>query len=238
MIEEKKQKVYAVIRISITIIAMTILIIIGVKLMPVIASLTTSEGQIAFENKVVQMGIKGPLYILLIQILQMIVAIIPGEPIEMIASICFGFWGGLILCLVGFFIGSFIIFTIVRKLGMSFIQLFFSKEKIDNIKNKKYFKSARKFEAALFIIFIIPGIPKDIFLYVAGLSPVSLKRFLPLATFARLPALIISNFAGSKISEGNIWSAILLYASTLIFGTSVLYISSKLNKNKQKENIL
>lgn len=121
---------------------------------------------------------------------------------------------------------------------MSFIQLFFSKEKIENIKNKKYFKSARKFEAALFVIFIIPGIPKDIFLYVAGLSPVSLKRFLPLATFARLPALIISNFAGSKISEGNIWSAVLLYASTLIFGTSVLYISSKLNKNKQKENIL
>ncbi len=234
MKEEKRQKIYAIIRIVISVVAISILAVIGLKIMPVIASLTTKEGQIAFENKVEAMGLKGPLYILGIQILQMIIAIIPGEPIEMIASICFGFWGGLILCLIGFFIGSLIIFIIVRKLGMSFIQLFFSKEKIENIKNKNYFKSARKFEAALFIIFIIPGIPKDIFLYAAGLSPVSIKRFLPLATFARLPALIISNFAGSKLSQGNILTAVALYAGTLIFGTAVLYISSKINKGKDK----
>lgn len=232
----RQEKAYILIRAIITIVFLTIFIIIGFRVLPVVQSMTTESGRMIFKENVKSMGIKGPLYVLGIQVLQMVVAIIPGEPVEMAASMCFGFSGGIILCLIGFFIGSLLIFLIVRSLGIGFVQLFFSKEKIDNIKNKGYFNNPAKFEAALFIIFIIPGIPKDIFLYVAGLSPVKLSRFLPLATFARLPALVISNYAGTRISEGKLGQAVLLYSITLAIGLLAVYISSKRSKKIGKKN--
>ncbi len=227
-----KEKKIAITRIIITSFVLIALSIIAYKILPVILSLSTKQGQAVFKEKISMLGIKGPIYLFSIHILQMIIAIIPGEPIEMMASICYGFWGGLILCLTGFFVGSFIIFIIVRRVGQSFIELFFSKEKIEEIKNKNYFKNAKKFETVLFYIFLIPGIPKDIFIYLGGLSPVSIKRFLPLATFARLPALVISNYAGKKIGEGNIMFAVMLYLITLLFGTLVIFFTNRKEKNK------
>ncbi|MEG0221672.1 MAG: VTT domain-containing protein [Clostridia bacterium] len=240
-IEENKgeQKRYKIVRTVILIIVLMVLVYAGSKCLPIVQSMSSAEGREAFKVKVTDMGIKGPFYVLLIQILQMIVAVIPGEPVEMTASMCFGFFGGLALCLTGFFIGSCIIFILVRKIGVGFMQLFFSKEKIDKIKNKSFFSDASKFEAALFIIFIIPGIPKDIFLYAAGLSPVKMGRFVLLATFARLPALVISNFAGTKISQGNFGFAALIYLATFLFGMSVIYITKILKKKKGlKETVL
>lgn len=239
MQKEKENKSLVIIRGGITIIFLTIFIIAGMKCLPIVQSMSTEEGRLAFKEAVGSMGVKGPIYVLTLQVIQMIVAVIPGEPVEMAASVCFGFKGGILLCLTGFLIGSFIIFVIVRTLGIGFIQLFFKKDKIEKIKNKSYFKNPAKFEAALFIIFIIPGIPKDIFLYVAGLSPVKMYRFLPLATLARLPALIISNFAGTQISNGKPHLAVILYVATLIVGLIAVYISSVINKRKGKEeNIL
>ena len=235
--EQREKKTYAIIRGFITIVFVALFIFMGIKVAPIIMNMSTEEGRTEFAKKVSEMGVKGPIYILFIQVIQMIVAVIPGEPIEMMASMCFGFTKGILLCLTGFFIGSFIIFNIVRNVGMGFIRLFFSDEKINEIKGKKYFKHPAEFEAALFIIFIIPGIPKDIFLYVAGLTPVKMSRFLLLSTFARLPALVISNVAGQRISQGKIHEAVILYVATLIFGLAAVYINNRRDKKKtEKEN--
>lgn len=233
----KEEKKYIIIRRIITIIFLSIFTIAGIKAFPVVMSMSTESGRIAFKQNVEAMGNNGPLYVLAIQVLQMIVAVIPGEPVEMAASMCFGFKKGIILCLVGFFIGSCIIFIIVRNVGMGFIQLFFSKEKIESIKDKKYFKNTAAFEAALFIIFIIPGIPKDIFLYMAGLTPIKMTKFLFLATFARTPALIISNFAGQRISQGKLHEAILLYVATLVIGLTAVYITNLRERAKKRKSI-
>ncbi len=234
-IREKKK--YIIARTIIMAIFLGLFIFAGFKAAPVVMSMTTEEGRIAFKENVDSMGSKAMLYVLAIQVIQMIAAVIPGEPVEMAASMCFGFAKGITLCLIGFFIGAFIIFLIVRNLGMGFVQLFFSKEKIDEIRKKKYFRSTTKFEEALFIIFIIPGIPKDIFLYVAGLSPIKMSRFLMLSTFARMPALIISNFAGQRINQGRLDEAIILYTGTLIIGLVAVHLSSLKNKKKDKKKV-
>ena len=94
-----------------------------------------------------------------IMALQVIVAFIPGEPIEILAGYIFGAWGGLLLCLLGSALGSMLIILTVRKLGMKFVTLFVEREQFENL---KFFQNPKKRDITIFIVFLIPGTPKDI----------------------------------------------------------------------------
>lgn len=236
---EKKEKKLAIARIIISIIVIGIMIIGTIAFLPMISKISNEETRVEFKNDVANMGVKGVFVVLILQILQIVVAVIPGQPMEIISGMLYGTWGGMLLCLVGILIGTTIVFYIVRRLGVSFIQLFFSKEKIDELKNKKLFKNPAKFELLVFIIFVIPMIPKDIFIYFAGLTPVRPKRFIILATLSRIPSLFITVFAGNTLSQGSFTTTIILVAAFLILGMIGYYISSraqdKIEKQAQEE---
>lgn len=237
---DKKERKIAIVRIIISIIVIVIMICGTIALLPMISKITNEETRIEFKNDVADMGVKGIFVVLILQILQIVVAVIPGQPMEIISGMLYGTWGGMLLCLVGILIGTTIVFYVVRKMGISFIQLFFSKEKIEDLKNKKFFKNPAKFELLVFIIFVIPLIPKDIFIYVAGLTPVRPKRFIILATLSRIPSLFITVFAGNTLSEGSFTTTIILVAAFLILGIIGYYISSraqdKIEKQAEEEN--
>jgi uncharacterized membrane protein YdjX (TVP38/TMEM64 family) len=55
----------------------------------------------------------------------------------------------------------------------------------------------------MFVLFLIPGIPKDILTYIAGLTPVKPVKFLMIAVVARLPALFVSCYIGANLQERN-----------------------------------
>lgn len=213
-----------------------LLIFFTVKYAPVISKLTNEEYRLEFKENISQMGFKGVLVILGLQVLQTVVAVLPGQPIELISGMLYGTLGGTLLCVSGIFIGVIIVFFLVRKFGIEFMLLFFSKEKIDKIRNSSIFEDSTRFEMILFLIFLVPIFPKDIFIYIGGISNIKARRFIAIATFARIPGQLLGVYTGSKISQGNYLMAILIYVIVALIGIVAVYISKK-TKFDRKINI-
>ncbi|NLX83108.1 MAG: TVP38/TMEM64 family protein [Clostridiales bacterium] len=147
-----------------------------------------------------------------IMALQVIIAFIPGEPIEIIAGYIFGAWGGLLLCLIGTALGSVLIILVVRKYGMRVVSLFVEKDQIENL---RFFKDPKKRDAAIFLLFLIPGTPKDILTYLSGLVPIHLGKYLLLTSIARIPSIITSTMGGNMLGKHEYRYALLVFAVTM-----------------------
>ena len=146
----------------ITIIIIVFLVGLTIYLFPVMENLSTIEGQQEFKQMVSNSGIVGFLALFGLQLAQIFLIIIPGEPLEILAGMCYGSVGGTIFIMVSACIISTIIFLLVRKYGKKFVYEFCDKEKIDKIENSKLFQNPQKIEFILLILFLIPGTPKDL----------------------------------------------------------------------------
>lgn len=231
----KKERNMAIIRLILTVLVFIACIVITIKVLPIVSKLSDENYRVYFKEKVNAMGFKGVIFVLLLQILQIVVAVIPGQPMEIVSGMLYGPIGGIFVCLVGIFIGTAIVFYLVRKLGTDFMQLFFSPEKIDSIKNSKIFKNSAKFEFIMLIIFVIPMMPKDIFIYLGGISPVRPKRFLAIATLARIPGLFLTVYMGNRISNGNFSMVVVLIAIILIIAAIGYFIYSRTEQKFEKD---
>jgi uncharacterized membrane protein YdjX (TVP38/TMEM64 family) len=147
-----------------------------------------------------------------IMVLQVLVALIPGEPIEFAAGYIFGAFSGTVLCLIGGALGSLIIILLVRKYGMKLIRLFFDERHIVSI---KFLENPKKRDETIFLLFLIPGTPKDLLTYLAGLVPINLGRFLILTTIARIPSVLSSTLAGSMLEQNRFRLTLIIYGITL-----------------------
>ena len=130
----------------------------------------------------------------------------------------------------GAFISSSIIFFEVRTLGRDFIYSFVSKERIEKIENSKFFLNEKSLYFYLFLLFFIPGTPKDLIVYMGGLLPVKPLKFLSISTLARFPSIISSCIVGSNILFGNWIVIIMAYGITFLI-TGLVYLIIR-NKNK------
>ena len=151
---------------------------------------------------------------------------------------CYGGIGGTIFITVSVFIITTIIFFTVRKLGRRFVYSFCSKEKIEKIENSKLFKNEKKIEWIMLILFLIPGTPKDLLVYIGGLLQLKPLKFILISTFARLPSVVSSTFAGSSIAGGNWKFSIIIYAVTFILVGLFIFIANKFDKDKTAEEAM
>ena len=216
------------------------LLIIGMigYLFPVMKNLSTREGQIAFENKVENSGVYGLLLLFGLQVAQIFLIIVPGEPVEILAGMCYGgLWGSLFIMLSACVIST-TIFLLVRKFGRRFVYDFCDKEKVAKIENSKLFQNPKKIELIMLILFLIPGTPKDLLVYVAGLLPIRPVRFILISTFARVPSIITSTLAGEKLAVGDWKMGILLYVAILLVVLLILFIYNKFDKDKVTEKAM
>ena len=220
------------------IIVIVLLVGLVVYLFPVIKNLSTPEGQLEFKNQVSDMGFLGVLALFGLQFAQIFLIILPGEPIEILAGMCYGGVGGTLFITISAFIISSIIFFAVRKLGRKFVYSFCSKERIEKIENSKLFKNPKKIEWIMLLLFLIPGTPKDLLVYIAGLLPLKPLRFILISTFARLPSVISSTFAGSNIVAGNWRISIIIYAVTFLLVGLFIYLVNKFDKDKTAEEAM
>ncbi len=171
-----------------------------------------------------------------LQLLQILVPILPGEPIEFLAGMCYGTFWGMLIIFLGAFLSSFIIFFCVRKFGKDFINTFLDEDKITKIENSKWLSKPEKIELFFFIVFLIPGTPKDLFVYIAGLLPIRASRFFLISTFCRFPSVISSTFAGSNLVDGNWKLSIIAYIITFAVSGIGLFIYNKIKLHHgQKE---
>ena len=222
----------------IAIIAVAIIVGVLAYLIPVMKNLSTVEGQEAFKNKVNDSGFIGLLMLFGLQVAQVFLFILPGEPIEILAGMCYGGWGGLLFITISVCIITTGIFFLVRKLGRKFVYDFCDEEKVKKIENSKLFKNPKKIEWIMLILFVIPGTPKDLLVYIAGLLPLKPLRFILISTFARLPSVISSTFAGSNLVAGNWKFSLIIYGATFIIVGLAIFIINKFDKDKTAEEAM
>ena len=226
--------------IKIIILIITIIAIVGLiaYLFPVMKNLSTHEGQIAFKQRVEESGIYGFLTLLGLQFAQIFLVILPGEPLEILAGMCYGAIGGTIFILFSVLLTTAILFGIVRKYGKKFVYQTFNKNKIDKIEKSKIFQNPKKIEYILMLCFAITGAPKDILVYIGGLLPIKPLRFILIATFFRFPSIISSTIVGQYFSEGNWKVSILVYGITFGLTLLALLIIRFFDKEKITEKAL
>ena len=191
----------------------------------------------AFRQWIDERGIWGQAAFLGMMILQVFVAVIPGEPLEICAGYAFGMWEGTLLCLIGTVVGSTFVFLFVRKFGVKAVELFFRKEKIQSL---KFLQKSAKRDFLVFFIYFIPGTPKDLLCYVVGLTDMKLSTMLLITTIARIPSVITSTIGGNALGVQDYLFAIIAFAGTLIISGIGILIYKRIcavhqNKEMQEE---
>lgn len=156
-------------------------------------------------------GALGYLALIGIMCVQVVVAIIPGEVVEIAAGYAYGAIPGMICCLIGTAIGSAIIFGFTKVFGIKMVEAFISREKINSL---KFINTAKKLDMLTFIIFFIPGTPKDVITYFIGLTPMKLHTFLLISTIARIPSVISSTLGGDALGMQSYLLAVIVFAVT------------------------
>lgn len=233
--EKQKVKVF---KLTMTILAIAIIVGIIIYMFPVMRELSTKEGQLAFKEKVSSSGILGLLMLFALQVAQIFLIIIPGEPIEILAGMCYGPIWGTVFIMVSAGIISTIIFSLVRKYGKRFVYNFCDKEKVAKIENSKLFKNPNKIEMIMFILFLLPGTPKDLLAYIAGLLPINPVKFVLISVFARFPSVISSTLAGANLAVGDWKKSIVMYLSIVFVAIIVILIANKFDKDKLAEKAI
>lgn len=167
-------------------------------------------------------------------VIQILVAVVPGGPIELAGGYTFGAVEGTILFTIGAFIGSMLVFILVRKFGRHFVEIYFKEHEI---KKLSFLMDDKKRDIIFMILFIIPGTPKDLLCYVAGLTPMKIGVFAIIATFGRLPAVIGTAISGSEFGNANYMSAVIAFVITItLSGLGILlyyYYLKKKNAGKE-----
>ncbi len=235
MSKTKKVKIFKII---ILIAVITLIVGLTIYLIPILKNLNTQEGQIQFKEKINDSKMLGFLILLGLQIAQMIIAILPGEPVEILAGICFGKLWGTIFLIASVFITTILIYTLVKKYGRKFIYEFFPKQKVEKIENSKLFKDEKKIEIVMILLFLVPGTPKDLLVYIGALLPIKTSKFIAIATLLRIPSIISSTIAGDNLIEGKWQISILAYAITFAITFLIIIIINKCDKNKITKDIV
>jgi len=189
--------------------------ILGLVFWPFIKNLQNPEYREMFSAWVSSLGIKGILVLFGIQVLQIVVAVIPGGPVQLIAGAAYGAWGGLLIIEIGCAFATMIVFVMVRKFGLPLIKRFFG----DDVLNTwSFLKDEKKTALVTFILFLIPGTPKDTLTYLTPLSRLSLVQFTLISVFARFPAVLMSTVMGDAAVKGNWIVFAFVFALTAVIG--------------------
>lgn len=142
-----------------------------------------------------------------LQILQIIICVLPGQPIQFAASYIFGTLGGYLISVSGAIIGVIIAFFIARLLGAEAIRLIFGEEKVDEYHRKL---NSGKGLLIVLLIYLVPGLPKDLVSYVAGISEMRLIPFIIVSTLGRTPPMFGSLLIGTFLQTKNYTAIVIL----------------------------
>ena len=178
-------------------------------------------------------GVWGRLAFIGMTILQVVIALLPGEPFELAAGYAFGAVEGTILSIFASTLGSVLVFWLVRKYGVRLVEIFFSEEKLRSI---KFLKTSPKRDFLFLVIFMIPGTPKDLLCYYAGLTDMPFSLWLMICSLGRIPSIVTSTVGGSALGSQNYTAAIIVFAVTLLIsGLGLLIYDRICKRHAQRE---
>ena len=162
-------------------------------------------------------------------IFQLIIALIPGEPLEMGAGYAFGAVEGTILCIIGCVIGSALVFLFVRRFGVKLVEVFFPREKIRSL---RFLQDSRRLNLLTFIVFFIPGTPKDLLSYFIGLTDMKLGTWLFITAVARIPSIVTSTVTGDALGLKDYQFALIAFGVTLALSLAGILVYRRLSARR------
>ena len=165
-------------------------------------------------------GPYSPLIFILLQVIQVVVAPIPGEAVEFLGGYVFGVWGGMFYSMIGLVLGSWLAFSIARIFEKQAIERFVSPK----LRKKFDYLIGHQGVILSFFLFLIPGFPKDTLCYILGLTPMHLGIFLIISTIGRIPGTWMATLQGAKtFDQQYVALCVLLIISVLIILAFYIY---------------
>ena len=197
-------------------------------LVPFIRLLATEQGRDMIQKRVEGFGIFAPVLFVLMEITHIVLAFIPGGPVEIIGGVLFGAFWGLVLCEIGIFAATVIIYNLVKKFGKPLVDAFVPEDKF---KKFKFLHDEKKLELIVFIILMIPGTPKDVISYMTSLTDINRYRFYFIATLARIPSVTSSAFMGATLGNGKPVITVIIFLITGAVGIIGIFLNNYENVN-------
>ncbi|MDY6325383.1 MAG: TVP38/TMEM64 family protein [Catonella sp.] len=191
-INERKKKIISV---SFFVSAIVLMIIITILLAKPVAGLADHPEEL--REAVQKTGPVSVFGFIGLLILQVFAAVVPGGPFEIAAGYAFGLLPGAIICDIGMTLGGLLVFLLTRRFGIAFVELFFKPEEIEKA---KFLKTTDRSRTVILLLFLIPGIPKDLMSYILGLTDLSIREFLLFSLVGRFPAILLSTLSGHALA--------------------------------------
>lgn len=177
-----------------------------------------------FRSFIDSYGPASALIFILVQAVQVVVFVIPGEIVQVAGGYIFGPWLGLLYSVAGILVGTMIAFFAARFFGYSLVRAVISPKKLDRFHS---LINNPKSEIAMFVLFLVPGIPKDSLVYISGVTPIKPARFFLVSMIARFPALWGSTYIGANLQEKDYLPVWILSGISL-----VLFVAGVLNRDR------
>lgn len=202
-----------------------IMVLVCVTVWPYVSDIFEPGGIDRIINDVQNVGPVGFLIILGLQFLQIIIAFIPGEVVQIAAGMLYGPWLGGLLILVGCVASSVFVFMLVHKLGAPFVQAMVPPQYMEKFRS---FEETGKLNIIVFVLFLIPGMPKDVFTYLVPLIDMRMRTFLLLSNVGRIPGIIISTYAADGLMEGRIMESAVIFAVAALIAVLGIVFRNKI----------
>ena len=152
---------------------------------------------------------------ILIRTVQTVIKVVPAVPMEIGAGYAWGATLGMLYCLVGNILGTFVVLWLIRKYGTRIIERFFS---VKNLKFLRVLQSSERLHWTLFFLYLIPIVPKDAITYFVSFLPVKVGPFLLVTTLARIPAILVITTCGAALAEQNYVLSAIVFGITMLVG--------------------
>ncbi len=216
-------------------ILISVILALGALALFVTRKLMTMGGGEGVRAYAESLGSFGWLFAVGLQVVQILVAFIPGELVESGLGFAFGPVYGTLYCYLGLAIGQGALFLIIRRFGMKAFRYYVPPEKLSGL---RVLKGEERLERLTFILFLLPGTPKDLFCYFFPLTDISAGRFLLISLVARFPSVITSTVGGDMLAGGDIRMAVALYAMTGAVSLLGMWVyNALLKRRKLKINV-
>ena len=222
MNQEPSKKRFPLVQVIVVAAVLGLLVFASVKYAPALTRMMSKPEK--FKEFLDSYGTASALIFILLQALQIIIAVIPGEVVQIAGGYAFGTFFGTLYSVSGTVLGTLLVFFATRLLGYPLVKMFVPQKKLDRF---DFLMNNPRSEIAIFILFLIPGIPKDALTYIAGLTPIKPLRFVLIATVARFPGLWGSAYIGANLEKKNYLMVWIFSAAAL-----VLFVTGRLMKDK------
>ena len=173
---------------------------------------------VALRTWIRSFGVLAPLAFLGLQAIQVVVAPVPGHVLGFVSGCLFGAYWGTVISVSGAVVGSYVAFALSRRFGRPFVERVIHPEALDQFDRLTHDHGL----LALFLVFLVPGLPDDVICFTAGLTDLRIDRMVLVSLVGRIPGFFLLNVAGANVANGNLWVTVVI-VSGLAVVTGVVY---------------